>query len=233
MKKFRLSLLSIVLCIVMVITNMSVVFAADSNGTSGEDSITTSNGIVNAISDDITTSSNGLNIDKNDLKMDLKDVDYNAIQKDAEASGVTFNKDLTAASLYTTITANINELNKEVRSDDLTVLKNGTLIDSSDDNFYIQGGSTYRQKFWWGIRQYKSTYYAGLWAGKLNQSAIHFGAAAGLTALFGFVPQAAACIGGAWYMGSIANKVNTINGSTRRGIRADIHWWLTYTIVRQ
>lgn len=245
MKKFKISLLSMVLSIIMVTMNISAVFAY-SNGAIQTNKqttniskyaptigVNTNEGIINEINKALTINSNGIVIDKTEMKAVLKDIDFKDLKSKSKVAGDIFTEDLTADKLNKYITENITKLNEEISSGKLTILENGALIDSSDDNFYVQGGSTYKQNYWWGVRQYKSTYYAGLWAGKLNQSAINFGGVATGAALLGFLPQAGVSAFGAWYMSSVANSVNTINNSTSRGIVADIHIWLYYTVKSQ
>lgn len=45
------------------------------------------------------------------------------------------------------------------------------MIDSTDKNFYIQGGSTYDETFWWGKRRYMSTSAARQWVYDLRDAA--------------------------------------------------------------
>ena len=41
-------------------------------------------------------------------------------------------------------------VNDEIENDQLTVLSDGSMIESDDDSFYLQGGSTYDKTYWWG-----------------------------------------------------------------------------------
>ena len=158
---------------------------------------------------------------------------YRAIQAECEELGVVFEEQLTPEQIYSQISSNIDDLNLKISNNELVMLQDGSLIDANDDGFYVQGGSTFDRTYWWGRSRYKSTYNATRWVGQLNQAGHNFSAVAALSGLFGFVPQSAAGVGGAWYMYTIANKVDTVNSLSSRGIKADIRWWLTYRITSQ
>lgn len=122
-----------------------------------------------------------------------------------------------------------NIMEKEVQRD----LDNGTLVDSEDDSYYLQGGSTYDQTFWWGRRRYKSTSNANKWARDLqNCAALNGGAATLAGACFGGVGAIPNGLTSA-YCWALGNEVSYKNSLSNRGIKADIYWCLVYSVKKQ
>lgn len=127
----------------------------------------------------------------------------------------------------------IENLNEELATGDMEILDNGTLVDSEDDSYYLQGGSTYDQTFWWGRRRYKSTSNANKWARDLqNCAALNGGAATLAGACFGGVRAIPNGLTSA-YCWALGNEVSYKNSLSNRGIKADIYWCLVYSVKKQ
>lgn len=141
--------------------------------------------------------------------------------------------DLTAEKVFEIFRDGIKSINYEISSGDSVVLDKGTIVDANDDGFYIQGGVTYDQTFWWGKKRYKSTVNARKWAVDMR-SAGHANAAAGMIiAVFGGAP--AGLVNGltAIYCYNFADRVDYWNNKNNRGVVADITWLLVFNINNQ
>lgn len=127
----------------------------------------------------------------------------------------------------------INSVNVELQEGNLEILDGGTIIDSDDDTYYLQGGSTYDVTHWWGKTRYMSTAAANTWAYEMNKAAaVNAGAAVIAGAALGGVggvPNGLASAY-AWYF---ANDITYYNSLSNRGIVADITWVLAYSMDTQ
>lgn len=140
---------------------------------------------------------------------------------------------LTKQSIVSTFSSHINTLNNDLHSGKYTVQSNGELVNSSDSNFYVQGGVTKDITYWWGKKRYTSTYATNLWIDKLNSDAA-LNAGAGIIAGavlggIGGVPNGT----GFAYAWKFASDISYVNHRSNRGIVANITWALTYSIRKQ
>lgn len=127
----------------------------------------------------------------------------------------------------------IQELNKSANKGDLVINDNGTIYESDDDNFYVQGGVTKSVKYWWGVKRYMSTAAANHYAYLCNQ--VRAGSA-GLTALFAASGSVfASCVmgGTASYYWALGNSVSYRNSGHSRGIIVNMTWSRVYTTAKQ
>jgi len=132
-----------------------------------------------------------------------------------------------------TFMSGVESVNSQIADGDLIFLDNESLIDPEDDNYYLQGGSTYDITHWWGRSRYKSTYYANKWANDLNKcAAANAGVAVVAGAVLGGVGAVPNGIASAycWYL---ASDVSYYNSLSSRGIVADITWVYAYKMRAQ
>ncbi len=159
----------------------------------------------------LNTVANNIDINTKDQTIDIEDStqladsisqnDVDNINFLSASEGLPAN--LTKQSIVSTFSSHINTLNNELHSGKYTVQSNGELVNSSDSNFYVQGGVTKDIIYWWGKKRYKSTYATNLWIDKLNSAAaLNAGAA-------------------------------SVAGIVLSGVVANITWALTYTIRKQ
>ena len=127
----------------------------------------------------------------------------------------------------------INSVNEDLSEGTFEILDGGTIVDTADDTYYLQGGSTYDETHWWGRRRYKSTNAANEWAHELNQCAAANAAtsvvAGAVLGGVGAIPNGLTSA----YCWSLADSVSYHNGRTNRGIVADITWVLVYSVDPQ
>lgn len=211
--------------------NSSVIRTSEKVNT---DSNKTNDKIIQVISNNITVTKHGISLkDESLLIKNLEALDISSVQKDAESKGVVFNEALTAKSIVRKIKEGIKTINYDIAKGKTKVLENGTIIQADDDSFYLQGGSTYDQTYWWGKRRYMSTDRANLWNRDLNKAAAVNGGAAILAgAVFGGVGAIPNGLTSA-YCGYLASDVAYYNGLNSRGIVTDLNWWLTYSMRNQ
>ncbi|PJN91553.1 hypothetical protein [Bacillus sp. mrc49] len=164
-------------------------------------------------------------------EIDQKDIDN--LTELAKLQGVVYEQPLTKGYFLSMFEAEIKLLNKEVESGELKVLADGSLIEKSDSNFYLQGGSTYDKSYWWGKKRYKSTAKAKVWSRDLK-SVAHANAAGAFLAgaVFGgvgSVPNGLTAV----YLYNLADKVDYRNGLNNRGIIATVTYDLVFTTASQ
>lgn len=107
------------------------------------------------------------------------------------------------------------------------------MIETNDDSFYLQGGSTFDKYHWWGIARWKSTSDANTWVYELNKAGIGNAAySVALGVLFGGVGALPNGLTSAYFL-ALANEVNYVNSRTSRGIVAHINWALIYDVFGQ
>ncbi len=233
MKKRIISLILIV-CVLCSLCATSV-FAQQIDETSYAAKIKDINEkIEKIILDNGTVKANGMTILNEAVFINsLKSIDLLVLQNAAESQGITFDKPLTAEALAKTIKKGIKSVNDQIVEGKIKILRNGTLIKADDNNFYLQGGTTYTTYLWWGVRHYKSTDAANAWIRDLNKFAAGSGAVSVLSGIL--FPGAGTIITGltAAYAYWIASDAAYVNSTTTRGIIVDIKWVLVYSIYPQ
>ncbi|MCC0673135.1 hypothetical protein ACTPDI_18335 [Clostridioides difficile] len=194
------------------------------------------NQIINVIESNVSYTKEGIEV-SSDLKNDLKEINVEDIKEQMIEQGIdskfinNFNSDV----IYSLVKENIDDINEGVKNKTLKITPEEDIINNTDNSFYVQGGSTYTQKFSWGVRQNKSTAAANRWVYDLNKSSQGFVATGAVSILLGGIGAPIGFVSGlsAAYMGGLANKVSYVNSRNNRGITADINWWLTYAVKNQ
>ncbi len=131
------------------------------------------------------------------------------------------------------MTEGVASVNASIIDEELVFVDSDTLIDASDDSYYLQGGSTYSTVHWWGVTHYKSTTAANAWVRELNKTA-NIGGSMGtiVGAAFGIWCGLAISLSAA-YLRSLASDVSYYNSISTNGIVAKIYWILAYKIRTQ
>ncbi|SFT08578.1 MULTISPECIES: hypothetical protein [Halolactibacillus] len=193
------------------------------------------NRIQEVLSEFIIFSEDGIEVTRNkgQIISSLNQKDINNLNKLSELQGIKRDKPLTKQSIVDTYLKNIENLNADVRDGKLEILSNGALIDANDDHFYVQGGVTKDQTFWWGRRRYKSTNNARLWATNLRSAALSGTGVAVFATAFGVAPLAISTSLTSIYINNLASRADYHNALTSRGIIANLHWTLTFSIETQ
>ncbi|MFJ5765970.1 hypothetical protein ACIP9C_11415 [Lysinibacillus sp. NPDC093210] len=190
--------------------------------------------IISVIEEYIEISSDGITIlDEDNIVRNLNQEDINLLNELAREQG-NYNI-ITKASLMEDLDVHFTNINEKIEKGELKVLDNGAMIDSTDKNFYIQGGSTYDETYWWGKRRYMSTSAARQWVYDLRDAAAVSTGLALASVVFGKLGVIPATINGitALWTNQLANRVEYHNGNTNRGIRADLYWVLVFNIEPQ
>lgn len=194
--------------------------------------------VINKIETNITYSDKGITIDsEKELKEDLKQIDINSIKQELINLGANkqevskFNEN----TIFKLVKDNIEDINKDVKQNKLKIVENHDIINADDDNFYVQGGSTYSKRYSWGVRHYKSTAAANRFTYELNKKSNNIGLTAGLSFVFAPYGIPGGILGTvtAWYLSGMSNEVNYYNNKNNRGIILDINNWLTYSVRNQ
>lgn len=171
--------------------------------------------------------------DKYSVLQKISQEDVDNLNELAKSQGIQYEQALTKESLVSMFEAGIKSVNDEVSNGELELLEDGSLIESDDNNFYVQGGSTYDKTYWWGKKRYKSTAAANRWVSDLNTAGnVNAGAAVLAGAIFGGVgaiPNGLSSV----YAYQLANKVSYRNSLNNRGIVANLTWALVFTTASQ
>lgn len=179
---------------------------------------------------------NVVQLDNDKFNYSEKDIDQITSQLDITELQEFYDKnglgEITKDDFKDSIVRGIENVNNEIKSGELEVLENGTIVESDDDELYLQGGSTYDRTYWWGKRRYKSTSAAKKWAYLLNgAAAVNAGASligGAAFGAYGALPNGMTSVY-AWYL---ANDISYVNSCTSRGIKADL-WWCLYFEIRK
>lgn len=198
---------------------------------SGEKSL---NNIIDSIGSEVNVTNEEISIEnKSDVIENISQEDVNNLNDLAKEQGIQYEQPLTKESLVDMFEAGIQSVNEEVTQGELEVLEDGSLIDAEDENFYVQGGSTYDKSYWWGKKRYKSTAAANKWVSQLNTAGnLNAGAAVLAGAVFGGVGAIPNGLTSA-YSYQLANKVSYRNSLNKRGIIANLTYALVFTTSSQ
>jgi len=190
--------------------------------------------VTDIISEQVEATSNGFELKNEDTILDqLNQLNFNEIENLAESQGVEYKQNLNKESVLKIFKDGIQSVNADIASGKLTVLEKGTIVESNEESFYLQGGSTYDVTYWWGKKRYKSTANANKWASDLNTVGNANAAGAVLAgAVFGGVGAVPNGLTAA-YSYQLANKVNYYNSLSSRGIVANLTWLLVFTVKSQ
>lgn len=237
-KVLRPFIASFLACI-MLLTFMTPVFAKRDERNSKARSMLETNKkveeimseIISIIDKEIATDTSGIKIKNRDkILEDLESINFEALEALAEKQGIKYEDDLDEETLLRMFEIGINETNASIKKGKLKVLSDGALVEADDDNFYLQGGSTYDIRYWWGVVRYKSTDNARTWAAKIRSTG-HVASLA--TLIFGYTPAGAITGLTALWAYNFADRVDYWNDSTSRGIIATIYVTLFFSIKTQ
>lgn len=190
--------------------------------------------IISDIEKNVEIDENGIIIEnKGQIIKNIDQKDINNLKKLAEIQGIKYEEPVNKKSIVEMFEQGVKTTNKEIEEGELTVLDNGSFIDAKDDDFYVQGGSTYDKSYWWGKKRYKSTYNANRWVRDLY-SVGHANAATAAVAgaVFGGVgalPNGLTAV----YAYNLADKVSYRNSLNNRGIIANLTYVLVFTTKSQ
>lgn len=164
--------------------------------------------IISVIEEYLEISTDGIIIlDEDSIVRNINQQDINQLNELAREQG-SYNI-ITKASLMEDLEVHFNNINEKIEKGELKVLDNGAMIDATDKNFYIQGGSTYDETFWWGKRRYMSTSAARQWVYDLRDAASVSTGLALASVVFGKLGVIPATINGitALWTNQLANRV--------------------------
>lgn len=202
---------------------------AEENSTNPEKLTNDLQSVVENMDKEIVINDNGVKYNKDSLVEDISDEELDSINSLAKAQGldVVYTKE----SFINEMVDGLKKVDQQIEDGELEVLSDGTMIESEDDNFYLQGGSTYTTTHYWGKKFYKSTAATKTWAYKASQLAV--GHAVGGAAIGALSLGAGFIVGGimtGWYS-MFANSLNYHNG--KRGTVSDITWAMIYKVRAQ
>lgn len=227
MKKIFRDTLTGVLVITMLVGTMQI------NNVHAEEVEINSSNLVNALeqSEIVEYDDEKIVYDEEAIYDFVEKIDLSSINAEAMKNGL---EPMTTDDVYRIFVEGIEETNETLEDDELTMLSDGTMIDSDDEAFYLQGGSTYDKTYWWGKKRYKSTKDANKWVRDLNKTAAAEGGIGVIAgAALGVVPGVVGGIG-CWYCWALASDIDYVNGLSNRGIVASIPWVLVgYSVKKQ
>lgn len=230
-KRIKSVLLGISIGTMISITTFSTnVFASDLKNNISSDNLIQE--LNEEISQNIVISDNEIELKNvDDLLKNIDDSTIDKINELSKSQGIdkTYTKE-EFIKLYEDSIANLNE---QIDEGKLEMLNDGSMIEADDDSFYLQGGSTFDKRYWWGVSRWKSTSAANNWSYKLNRAAA---ANAGIAVLAGAVFGGVGAIPNGLtsaYTWMLANEISYKNSLTSRGIVADINWSLIYSVYGQ
>lgn len=190
------------------------------------------------IESNVKYESDGLSIvSKSELKKDLENIDIEAIKQELKRIGIkqeyinNFNED----TIINSVEENIEDINKDIELNKIEVRGEKDLVDTQDENFYVQGGSTYSKKYSWGVRHYKSTAAANYWVRQLGKHINGIQLTSGASLIFAPYGIPAGVLGmvTVWYFTGLKDEVSYYNSRNNRGVIIDINTWLTYNVRNQ
>lgn len=215
---------------ISMITFSTNVFASELNNNVSSDELIQE--VNEEISQNIVISDNKIelkNID--DLLRNIDDSTIDKINELSKSQGI--DKTYTKEDFIKLYENSISNLNEQMNDGKLEMLSDGSIIEANDESFYLQGGSTFDKRYWWGVSRWKSTSAANTWSYQLNKAAA---ANAGVAVLAGAVLGGVGAIPNGLtsaYTWALANEVSYRNSLTSRGIVADINWSLIYSVYGQ
>lgn len=185
--------------------------------------------VLDSIGEDISVTNKGIDYDKKELALSINDDQIEELNSLAKIQGI--NTSYTKESFLKKMTDGLDEVNQKVEDGDLKVLSDGTMIESDDENFYLQGGSTRTTTHYWGKRYYKSTKATKDWIYRGEQNAVGLGSAAAVSAFF--------TVGAGFALGTATSTWFTLftrslkHYNNKRGTVSDITWVLVYSVKSQ
>ncbi|MFB1051872.1 hypothetical protein [Paraliobacillus sp. JSM ZJ581] len=183
------------------------------------------------VESNVDVKSNSISFDEKNLRKSIKNKDIEVINQLAKEQGLDIV--YTKKSYIDEIKKGIEETNRQIQDGELIALSDGTLIENNDENFYLQGGSTYTTSHWWGKRHYKSTWAANKWSYQGKQLALGHVVAGGAVGFFSLGAGFAIGAVASSYYFAFTNSIDYYNGLSNKGIVADVTWALVYKMRTQ
>jgi hypothetical protein len=218
----------LVVCLTMG-TGFNTYASSISDDVESDNSINAINEIIQNFEENINLNENGFyEVELTAVREDFADMNPADLNEAFRQTGMNSTNEIVS-----TFMSGVESVNSQIADGDLVFVDNENLIDAEDDNYYLQGGSTYDITHWWGRSRYKSTYYANKWANDLNKcAAANAGAAVVAGWVFGGVGAVPNGIASA-YCWFLASDVSYYNSLSSRGIVADITWVFAYKMRTQ
>lgn len=185
--------------------------------------------VLDLIEEEVSVTSEGIEYNEEELALSIDDNQIEAINSLAKIQGI--DKSYTKESFLKEITDALSEVDQKVEDGDLEVLSDGTMIESDDENFYLQGGSTYTTTHYWGKKYYKSTQATKNWIYQGQQYGLALGVTGTAAGFFsGGAGFAVGTASAAWFA-AFTNSLSYHNNP--RGTVSDITWVLVYKVRSQ
>lgn len=171
--------------------------------------------------------------DKDLITRELSKLNLKALEGFFDQSGIDYGVELTPEYLFEMFETHVLNLNSNI-NDSKVILSMDTRTMSEIDSIslYSSGNVNRDTTHWWGRKRLKSKKNATKWSYDIK-AASHLNAATGIgMAIFGGVagiPNGLTAV----YGYNFADRIDYHNGRTNRGIEANIHWTLTFSIKSQ
>ncbi|HGD0898876.1 TPA: hypothetical protein ACG7RA_001488 [Streptococcus agalactiae] len=239
MKKIISSIMSVFLALLLIVptTVNASSLETDIYEVRDESYVETINSVDKILQKHILFKDNKVLIEDEDFIIDeLNKLDLSDLENQLIKNGMSFDEKLNGKILFEMFVQHLNNLNRETMNSNEII----SIDKSTQEELNSNGIQTYSSRgnvnsdttYWWGRRRLKSKRNATKWAADIR-SASHANAAAGIgLSIFGGVagiPNGLTAV----YGYNFADRVDYHNGRTDRGIQADIHWTLTFSIKPQ
>lgn len=170
---------------------------------------------------------------KNLIIEELSKLNLKALESVFDQRKIDYGTELTPEYLFEMFETHIQNLNSEINeSRTMLSMDNRTMSETDNISLYSYGNVNRDTTHWWGKKRLKSKTNATEWSYDIK-AASHLNAAAGIgLAIFGGaagVPNGLTAL----YGYNFSDRIDYHNGRTNRGIEANIHWTLTFTINPQ
>lgn len=188
--------------------------------------------VMGKIENNVTIDESGIELtNKAEVINSITDEELKAINELAKEQGLDIV--YTKESLIKKFEQGTKELDEQIREGELKLLSDNSLIETNDDNFYVQGGSTYSKSYWWGVQHYKSTTAAAKWSYEGKQLAVGHVVAGGAVGFFSLGAGFAIGVVASSYYFAFTNSIDYWNSVSSRGIIADVTYALVYKMRTQ
>lgn len=127
----------------------------------------------------------------------------------------------------------IEELNQEAEENQIVITDNGTIYDTDDTGFALQGGVSKSIKKWYGWAEYMSTAKANNFVYQISRVGISVGVAGAVAAFFSFGTTGILGAVSSGYLGMVALDVSYRNSGHSRGVILHITHAAAYWTQKQ
>lgn len=186
------------------------------------------------IQEHIELTEKGVKIEsKNLIIEELSKLNLKTLESLFDQSEIDYGVELTPEFLFEMFESHIHNLNSEINESEIMLsMDKRTMSETDNISVYSYGNVNRDTTHWWGRKRLKSKSNATKWSYDIKAAA-HLNAATGIgMAIFGGVagiPNGLTAV----YGYNFADRIDYHNGRTNRGIQANIHWTLTFTINPQ